>query len=453
MIREERAVHLPGRMTAVMRAVSVVDNRPRVLRIAIVEAGRVAEERIVQANVVTIGSAEDATFVLRGAGRRFRLFERDGSRWRLRLQRGMAGRVALASGVTDVAALGDGVALDDAARGKIVIGAATVLFQLVPLPPIRPRPQLPIAVTGGIADRIDWSLTIVAALSFLFHFGVVGAMYSDWMDPVVDGRDVSGLVDLTRVLTPDLPVETRPAEPGTATPSNEPVAKKERSDVSHPSPGKATAPSRPGAMSDARAAELAARVDAMQMGMVVAVNGGPATRAALDRSEIPPVDMSSAAASRAAVATANGDLKTPAGGDPHVHKGDLATLVAGTKKTGPDRAGDENPNVAPPIPTVMTLPPTAPGTVSDADVVVARLRPRFRKCYQDGLSGDPTMHGKVVLAAHVGANGEVSSVDVASNSGLSQGVASCLQAALGRAEFKSNGAPATIRVPVALDHQ
>ena len=29
-------------------------------------------------------------------------------------------------------------------------------------------------------------MTIIAAFSFLFHFGMVGAIYSDWMDPVVD---------------------------------------------------------------------------------------------------------------------------------------------------------------------------------------------------------------------------------------------------------------------------
>ena len=39
-------------------------------------------------------------------------------------------------------------------------------------------------------------MTIIAAFSFLFHFGMVGAIYSDWMDPVVDDElDIAGLID------------------------------------------------------------------------------------------------------------------------------------------------------------------------------------------------------------------------------------------------------------------
>ncbi|HEY8079960.1 MAG TPA: AgmX/PglI C-terminal domain-containing protein [Labilithrix sp.] len=452
---QQHAARLPGRMTAVMRAVSVIDNRPRVLRIAVVENGRVAAERIVPEGIVTIGGGEDASFVVRGAGARFRLFERDGAKWRVNVRRGMSGRLALASGITDVAGFEGAVALDEHARGKIVIGETTLLFQLVAPAPIAPKPQLPIAVTGGIADRIDWSLTIVAALSFLFHFGVVGAMYSDWMDPVVDARDAS-LVDISRVLGHDQPIElpTQPVEPGIATkdPAKDPVATKEpgkpsQTTTTRPNPG----PAQP-RTSEARAAELARQADAMNMGMIVAINGGPATQAAMMRSEVPPVDMSSAAASRNAVATSNGDLKTPSGGDTQVHRGDLSQLATNTKKDGSDHAGTENTNVAPPIPTVMTLPPTSTGAVTDADAIVAKLRPRFRKCYQDGLSSDPTMHGKVVLNARVGANGEVNGVDVVSNNGLSQPVAACLQATLGRATFTAHGA-SNVQVPVTFEHQ
>ncbi len=444
---------LPGRMTAVMRAVTVVDNRPRVLRIAVVESGRVVSERIVPEGVVTIGGGEDASFVVEGAGPRFRLFERDGAKWRMNLRRGIAGRVALTTGVSDLAGFEGAVPLDESARGKVVIGQTTLLFQLVPPPPIAPKPRLPIAVTGGIADRIDWSLTIVAALSFLFHFGIVGAMYSDWMDPVVESHDVS-LVDIRRILDPGQPIEQPHTQPQAGTVSNDPpknpVATRDPvtpgNVTPHPNPG----PARP--MSDAAAADLARRAEAMNMGMVVSLNGGPATSSAMTRSEIPPVDMSAAAASRDAVATSNGDLKTPSGGDTQVHKGDLSVLATNTKKTGSDRAGDVNPSTAPPVPTVMTLPPTTTGAVSDADAVVAKLRPRFRKCYQDGLSSDPTMHGKVVLDARVGANGEVSGVDVVSNSGLSQPVAACLQTTLSRAQFTANGA-SNVRVPVTFEHQ
>jgi hypothetical protein len=445
-------------MTAVMRAVTVVDNRPKVLRIAIVQNGRIAEEKILAGGEITIGSAEDATFVLRNAPRSFRLFERRGNAWHLNLREGMGGRIALATGITDIAALGSqrSIALAEDSRGKVVLGDTTVLFQLVPPPPISPKPRLPLAVTGGLANRIDWSLTIVAALSFLFHFGIVGAMYSDWMDPIVDTPSAASLVDLGRVLHEDAPLEQPKADadtPATATDpaKKDPVAAKEpgKTPSTTKSPGPST--SKPGDISDARAAQLAKQADAMNMGMIVSINGGPATKGALDRSDIPAVDMSSAAASAAAVAKGNGDLKTNSGGDTQDHKGSLSSLAKGTKKEGNDHAGPENNTPAPTL-IVNTSPPTASGSVSDADAVVSKLRGRFRKCYENGLDGDPNMRGKVVLEASVGSNGEVSSVAVVSNSGLSGGVAACLQSTLSRATFTANG-PSKVRVPVSFDHQ
>src|SRR5215207_4125444 len=133
------------------------------------------------------------------------------------------GRVALATGITDIQALrGQAkkvggayqVKLTDEARGKVVIGETTFLFQFVAPPPVQPRPQLPLAVKGGIASTIDWTLTIIAAFSFLLHFGIVGAMYSDWMDPVVgDDFNLAGLVDMMKNIPPPPVVEPTDTNP------------------------------------------------------------------------------------------------------------------------------------------------------------------------------------------------------------------------------------------------
>src|SRR4029079_17934061 len=79
------------------------------------------------------------------------------------------------------------VRLTEDSRGKVVIGDTTFLFQFVAPPPIQPKPQLPVAVLRG-ASSIDWNTTIIAALSFLFHFMLLGAVYSDWLDPGIDDR-------------------------------------------------------------------------------------------------------------------------------------------------------------------------------------------------------------------------------------------------------------------------
>ena len=112
----------------------------------------------------------------------FKLFELIGNDYHLNFLDGMTGRVALASGITDLAALRGSakkvggayqMKLTEEARGKVVVGETTFLFQFVAPPPVQPRPQLPLAVKGGVASQIDWSLTIIAAFSFLLHFGLV----------------------------------------------------------------------------------------------------------------------------------------------------------------------------------------------------------------------------------------------------------------------------------------
>ena len=62
------------------------------------------------------------------------------------------------------------VPLSDEARGKIVVGETTFLFQFVAPPPAQPKPQLPVSVRSGLSTDIDWTTTIIAAFSFLFHF-------------------------------------------------------------------------------------------------------------------------------------------------------------------------------------------------------------------------------------------------------------------------------------------
>ena len=141
----------PGQMTAVMRAMSVQIG-PKVLRLGLVQGGRVLEERIIkQRTSVTVGANEKAMFVLQAQNlpANFKLFELIGADYYLNFIDGMNGRLALTSGITDLAALrgqakkvGNAyqVRLTEDARGKVVIGDTTFLFQFVAPPPVQPRP-------------------------------------------------------------------------------------------------------------------------------------------------------------------------------------------------------------------------------------------------------------------------------------------------------------------------
>ena len=456
----------PGQMTAVMRAMAQATG-PKVLRIGVVQGGRVLEERIIkQRTSVTVGQSEKSMFVVPSqlVPPQFKLFELIGGEYFLNFVDGMSGRVALASGITDIAALkgqakkvGNNVyqvKLTDEARGKVVLGDLTFLFQFVAPPPVQPKPQLPLAVKGGLASQIDWTLTIIAAFSFLLHFGIVGAMYSDWMDPVVDDSlSVQALVDLQKNIPPpeveqkpdDTPSPTASATATTPTPTKA------------PSSSGATAPSKAGGgqVSDAKAAALSAQADKMEMQLLAAFGGGSAVQGALNRSDIPPVDLSGAAASNTGVSSTGGGLNLGSGGAAVAagKGGGLSGISAGNGASAQAGAGAGR-DVGGPKGDVSVGTSSASVPVSGADRVIAGLRPGFRACYNTGLQADPTMSGKVTISVKIGPNGEVSSADVASNTGLSDGVANCIARKLRNAQFDAPGGGGSVmQVPVTFVQQ
>ena len=450
----------PGQMTMAMQAIRVTSG-PKVLRLCLVNQGRVLEERVIkQRTTVTIGTSENATFTVANAavGQSFKLFELVSGEYLLNFTDAMTGRLALPSGITDLAALRgqakrvgnvSQVRLTDEARGRIVLGPVTFLFQFVAPPPVQAKPQLPLAVRGGFSSTIDWTLTILAAMSFLIHFGLIGALYSDWMDEPIPADSVAGLVDSLKSI-PAPQVEEKTEEKATETPteakSDKPVAKPQAA-------GGGTKGS--GAVSDSKAAALAQQAANVEMQLLAAFGGGNSVQGATNRGDIPPVDLSGAAASAAGVAPGSGDLKMGGGGGALQAgtggKGGLAGVGGGTGGTaGAGNAGGGR-DVGGPKGDASIGGTSASVPVNGADRVIAGLRGRFKSCYQQGLATDPSMSGKVVMTTKIGPNGEVASVSPASNSGLSDGVVQCIARALRNAQFDApGGSGSTLTVPVTF---
>ena len=453
-----RAPARPGQMTAAMRAMPLASG-PRVIRVGVVQSGRVVEERVIkQRTTVTVGSSEEAMFLIASpvVPPLHALFERVDDGYTLNVLEGMTGRVALASGITELPRGRARIALSSDARGKVVIGQTTLLFQFVDPPPVQPRPQLPLAVKSGLGSN-DWSLTFIAAFSFLVHFGLVGAMYSDWSDPIVADRyDVAGLTDmLTRIPTP--PVET-PAEPGSiAAPHPSPVAQPVKTETAQrPSPPREL-PSPPSSSSaqasNERAAQLAARAESMRIETLVALEGGPAVSDALRRSNVPGVDLSSAAERDVGVAKGRSELNVGVASAPvqATRSPGLSGVGGPTTTEGIGKEAGTQTATAGPTAVAQVGVATATVAVPNADSVVASLRGRFRNCYQKGLLEDSTMSGKVTISVKVGSNGEVVSSDVVSSSGLSPTVGRCIADVAKRATFGApGGGGSTLQIPVTF---
>jgi len=456
-----------GQMTAVMRAIQT-QNGPKVLRIGIVaKGGRVIEERIIkQRGPVTVGTSEKATFTIGSdfLPDRFTLFELSGNDYALNFIDGMSGRLALPTGISDLAALRGTakkngsvyqVRLTEDTRGRVVVGETTILFQFVTPPPPQPKPQIPLSIQGGLSSTIDWNLAIIAAFSFLLHFGFIGAMYTDWFDPVHDEDEAfQGLLEAVKNI-PQPQVEQKEEK------TEEDKAKKEEkkpAETKQAAPSSA-APKTPGAgakskVSDKQAAALSAQADALMTATLAALGGtGPTVAGALKAGEVPGGDVSKLAASSAgAQAGAGGDLKLGTGGGGPVRPGGggggLGAIGGGTGGSGTGGSAGAV-AVAGPKGDIQIGKATSSVQIDNLEATVNKLKPGYRQCYNKGLEQDPSMSGRAVFVANVGPNGEVSGVDVRENSGLSDFVLDCIKKKIRNAEFAPPGGGGTaVQLPV-----
>jgi hypothetical protein len=433
----------------------------------------VIEERVIkQRTHVTIGPSEKSLFVVpsKSLPPSFRLFELIGTDYHVNLLDGMNGRIALKTGVSDLAALRASakrvmvgnlqayqVPLTDDARGKIVVGETTFLFQFVAPPPAQPKPQLPVSVKAGFADGIDWTTTIIAAFSFLLHFGAVGAIYSDWMDPVVDDESsVAQLLESVKQLPPPPPVEQpKDAVDTASTAAAAADAPKEGGAGKGAAAGKGA-----GNVSDARAAAIQNELAQLEMQMLGALNAsGNATADVLNSGDVPLGLLENAAGSSAGIGRggiAGLNMGGGSGGTVRpgaVGGGGLAS-IGNTQGGGPATAGSTQ-KVKGPVGNVSVGGAAVSGSnVANASSVVAGMSAGFRRCYNRGLSEDPTMKGSVRITAKIGPNGEVLSATPSGGGGLSGTVISCVVARVQSAQFSPpEGGGATIVIPVTFVSQ
>lgn len=186
---------------------------PKVLRVGIIQNGKIIEERLLRKpGPITVGSDPRATFHVPAAElpASFLMFEHKGGQYHLCFDEKMEGRISLGDAAHDLASLRKGgkatkvganyqVAIHDRSRGKVVLGDTTVLFQFVVPPPVA-KPELPVAMRNGILGSMDWNLVIALLLSTLLQGGSLSWVQSqDWPEP----RDIKALPDrFVKILAP-----------------------------------------------------------------------------------------------------------------------------------------------------------------------------------------------------------------------------------------------------------
>ena len=169
--------------------------KSRILRIGIVQGGRIVEERLLRKrDNISIGWSSKATFAVPSETlpKQWLLFEANPRGYIAHFADGMDARIAVGNEVVSLAQLKQAgrvrkqgassrYLLDERSRGKVSVGDLSILFQFVTPPPPQPRPQLPASVRGSFFAGMDWVYTGIASASFLLHLIFVIYLRSvDW---------------------------------------------------------------------------------------------------------------------------------------------------------------------------------------------------------------------------------------------------------------------------------
>ena len=337
--------------------------------------------------------------------------------------------------------------------------------QLIAPPIAAPPPILPLSVQQTLLDNLDWKTTFIAAFSFLFHFGAIGSIYSDWSDPVIDDEvRVASLIESMKTL-PGLPSVEQSLEPdtskSTATQEAGPKATA-AAPKSHGAPATRAAGAdkggNPGAVSDVRARQISDQIAALDGLMVLGLNApGRATDGVLRDGNMPVAMLDGIASAAAGVRAGDGIGLHMNSGPGVVRPGQIVGSLAPGNLIGSNVPAESGKaiDVKKPVGRIQVIPPSGGGDLPDAGGVVGSMRGGFRACYNRGLGEDPTMKGSVRITASVGPNGEVrSAVPSVGGGNLSSTVVSCLAARVKSAQFSPpSGGGATLVIPIIFDVQ
>jgi len=402
----------------------------RSLRIGIVLHGQLVEERLFS-GPVTLGQSLRCALSVPSDGmpREHTLFTVDQGRFVLHLTPAMQTRLA---GVT-------GGVLERGARGRIMLGDASILFQEIATPPAAPRPRLPASLRGTLSDRVDRRLAAIIGASLLAHIGIAAYAWTQDVETAPLGAPTAArdyqqeTIDIT---VPDF----SPAQPGAASPvapvqTPAPI-------VHHPTHITTTphAPPRLGDDDSQRLASILTGADETP--------SGPGSMHA--RQPGADLDKQLEDASHHTVTIGNNDHTTRTG------RQDLGVT--------PDHPPIDDPMLTRADPTHaterggrVTLSPVKTDTrttltpAAVLDKIQGAYMAGLERCYKKGLAGDATLTGRVSVSFTVDIHGGVTDPEA---SGVSPQVDACISGQMSAWHFPfpkdQDGDPTDVTFHVSL---
>ena len=462
----------------------------KILRVGVLQSGKIVEERLLRKReAVTIGTSPKNTFYLPTSKlpQQITLLDIRNEKYLLGLRTDVDGKVSIGDQLRTLEELQasqgaivgkDGVKfvpLDEKARGKLVLGDITVLFQFVTPPPISAKPTLPAGARGGFAGRLrsEWAFLTAVIASIAIQAGVIAASYvihptkarppkKDYLAQLKIDVDFEKDKPKEAVEEPEKPKELEEPSPEdivdappTVNEPPPPEIPRQREPEKRPNPlvAKANSPTPrdPGRAQPPKGAEEIAKRRSAVVDKTV-------LKALMGSGEAGPGDVGINQGAAAKYATAfEYDGKNPTamnapeekafGGGPAAGEGGAGgpkaqTITAEERK----QAGIGQALKTDVVAKVPTKAPTEKkveakinlaggakkggglGKLDTAQVssVFKRRATAFRACYESRLQDKPSLAGKIVIRFTIGGAGRVTNIDVASNTTGDTAVGACI---------------------------
>ena len=440
------------------------DAGPKVLRIGIVQRGKIIDEReLKRRETVSVGTDQKASFTVISDAmpKKFDLFEYDGRTYFLRFEPTMSGKIQLdgqrAADINRLRQQGqvtrksgvEAIALSDASRGKVEFGDVKILFQFKSPAAAPARPVLPADIRGTTLQNIDTQFAAIFIIVALMHIGLVSYARSL---PYVEPTSIEQIDKIyQRMIMPDRqPEPPKPIEPENTDKGEEQAkkAKKKAPPKAKKKPAKKASEASAKAKKDA----LKKKVAGKGLLKVLGANRSGGDSALSDvfsegTSAIGDLGAAFDGIQGVDVAGDGGASGTRGGGSGEgVGIGDLETEGGGQNV----RAGVKR--EARVSGSARVEAPAVDGELSQAAIsrVLNRQKKALRDCYERALKRDRGLKGKIVISFEILETGRTSNVEIDDRMG-SSAVAKCIR---GRVKYwrfpKPAGGSVFVDLPIVF---
>ncbi|MEE2959915.1 MAG: AgmX/PglI C-terminal domain-containing protein [Myxococcota bacterium] len=435
--------------------------KAKVLRACVIHNGKVVDERRVSASEsVSIGTNPKNTFALPSTNLpgRHVLFESKAGAYEVNLLEGMDAKLSMddaastltlkslvAEGIAQKTATGYTLSVSPRHRGKVQLGAITVIFQFISPPPDPPQPKLPASAQGSIGQQIDWPYATILSLSAILHFATVMVFENTPMPEAVSIDTMDNR--WAELIVPEKPKDKPKPKPKKKKKKEQPKSEKKVAKA----PAEKKAPKQePKTEKEAKVRaekKQAARKTISNRGMLALLGSksgaGAAVADVLSAGGIGG-DLDSAFDGVAGVGVAAAGSPTKRGGS----AGEAAS-IGGLATMGGVKIGRQKKKT-------RRVASSAVGTIEadgslDSDKI-ARVVRKYQKgvqaCYEKALKRDSNLSGKLEVEITIGEDGKVIEVAILEDGLGSRSLQTCVRSRVRRWRFpKPDGGEVTFSFP------